>query len=283
MKISRPALVQSILRLLPDKAEYTIESLSLRAWAQSTRKPNIEDQEFVSRFRRSIFNDLQAADIKHREAGGLPTFEFFPERELRVRWGISNVDDRYRELKLVGTSLALNWIDGLDERDYEFLGALLMRRLGAQRIHVTPRGNEFGIDFLALVPAFSRSRLFVSGAQGLRIVGQAKYYSSAVPREKIQAFNDTMTNIRNNKGEMIDLIPAWFRSHRSPVLGLFVAHSGYQEGARICAGQNGYILFDTRCASEVLACTSDFNLFRKGDHFSRSLWSDLNNISKLAS
>lgn len=282
MKISRPEIVKAILRLLPEDNEYTIESLSFRAWARSVRVPTIEDQEFISRFRKSIFGDLQAADIRHRETGGLPTFDFFPERELRVRWRIYSDDDRYRKLKLLGCSLALNWIDGLDDRDYEFLGALLMKRLGAQRIHVTPRGNEFGIDFLALVPAFSRSNLFVSGAQGLRIVGQAKCYASAVPREKIQAFNDTLTNIRNNKAELIDLIPPWFRSHRSPILGLFVAHSGYQEGARICAGQNGYILFDTRCASEVLACSSDFTLFQSDDHFTRSLWGELHSISKFA-
>ncbi|MCD2176794.1 restriction endonuclease [Rhizobium sp. C1] len=246
-------------------------------------KTSIRDEEFVAKFRKALFSDLRVYDLEHIGFGGLPTFSYIERPSLRVKWIIDDDQDRRRLQKLRNRSFAIDWIESLEnDRNFEFLGGLLMRKLGASRVHITPPGNEFGIDFLAIVPAFSKSKLFISGGRGVRIVGQSKYYKSAVAREKIQSFNDCMTSIRNNREELTRIIPAWFRNCSAPLMGCFVAHSGYQQGARVNAEQNGHILLDTRAASEILISIERMDHVKDNADLSRQLWHELRAIEKNA-
>ncbi|MBK4216149.1 restriction endonuclease [Paracoccus caeni] len=268
--------MNAVFRLPPSEGEITIDALCLRALKKLKGQVTIADEEYISRFKKALYSALKESDHQHVACGGISTFEYTNSILLKLRWNIQSLTDRRHRAKLERRAVAIDWIDRLkDDRHYEYLGGLLMRKLGASRIHVTPKGNEFGIDFLAIAPAFSRSGMFLSKGRGIRIVGQSKYYNHPVARDKIQAFNDVMNSIRNNKEELIRVLPSWFRSSPAPLLGCFVAHSGYQSGARKSAEQNGYLLLDTRAAGEIVSCVGKMDHLREEDDVIRHLWEEI--------
>ncbi len=276
MSSTKGEIINAVFRLPPAEGEIAIDALCLRAVKKLKGRVTISDEEYVSRFKKALYSALKDSDLQHSDRGGIPTFEYTDNILLRLRWNILSLTDRRHRAKMERRAAAIDWIDGLkDDRHYEFLGGLLMRKLGASRVHVTPKGNEFGIDFLAITPAFSRSGMFLSKGRGVRIVGQSKYYSHPVVREKIQAFNDVMNSIRNNKEELINVLPPWFRSSPAPLIGCFVAHSGYQIGARRSAEQNGYLLLDTRAAGEIVSCVGKMDHLRSEDDVIRHLWEEI--------
>lgn len=280
MGFTRSSIVRRVFYLEPREGEVSIEHLCLEAIKELRGRITLQDQEWVSKFRKSLFSDLRDYDSSHTRNGGLNTFQFLEKPSLRVSWLIYDPMDRRRRLKLLKRSFALEWIESLsDDRHYEFLGGLLMRRLGASDVYVTPKGNEFGIDFVACVPAFSRSDLFISGSRGVRIVGQCKFYQSAMAREKVQSFSDCMNSIRSNKHELLSILPAWFRNHPAPLVGCFLAHSGYQDGARVAAEQNGYILFDSRAASEILVTAAKLDKIATKADLHKLLWGELQRLA----
>lgn len=282
MTLSRPEIIKAIFRLPPSDGEFSIESLCLNAISHVHGSVSMDDRVFVSRFEKSLFSDLMKYDHEHWGIGGTLTFTYIEKPSLRLRWAFDDSQDRRRRQKLRHRSFAINWIESLqNDRNYEYLGGLLMRKLGASRIHITPPGNEFGIDFLAIVPAFSRSQLFISSSRGVKIVGQSKYYSTAVARGNIQAFNDCLSSIRNNREELTKIIPAWFRNWSAPLMGCFLAHNGYQHGARTIAMQNGHILLDTRAASEILVGVEKLDHIKDGAHLSKYLWVELKSIENM--
>jgi hypothetical protein len=279
MMSKKSEIIDMIFRLPPMDNEVAIDSLCIECLRVFNGSVNFSDEEYISQYRRTLFSSLRQIDSDHVRNGGLQTFEYFENKGLRVRWRTQSASDRRLKRKIERRAAAISWINDLkDDRDYEFLGGLIMKKLGATKLHVTPRGNEFGIDFLAITPAFSRSNIFLSADRGVRIVGQAKYYSHPVPREKIQAFNDVMNSIRSNKQELTGVLPAWFRSSPAPLIGCFVAHNGYQSGARTSAEQNGYLLFDTRGAGEVISCVGKLDHIHSAADLNRYLWTELKTI-----
>lgn len=238
-------------------------------------------EEFISRFRRSILNELLKFDELHSKRGGSRSFVCVDTSKLLVRWHKDILDDPRALQKLRNRSRIYLWMRDLDDRQYECFGAALMQSLGATKVHLTPRGNEFGIDFLALVPAYSRSELFVSGSRGIRVVGQSKLYKSKVPRDSIQAFNNLMDSIRHNRHEIRSIIPAWFRNSPAPLIGLWAAHRGYQEGARIISEQNGYILLDTLMMAEIFGSSKSLQGVCNSSEMDRMMWSCLTEFEAL--
>ncbi|MDG3041217.1 restriction endonuclease [Roseicyclus marinus] len=276
MSSMKGAIVNAVFRLPPTEGEIAIDALCLRALKKLNGRVTLSDEEYISRFKKTLYSALKESDLQHSDQGGMPTFEYTDNTLLKLRWNILSHTDRRQRAKMERRAAAIDWIDGLkDDRHYEYLGGLLMRKLGASRIHVTPKGNEFGIDFLAIAPAFSRSGMFLSKGRGVRIVGQSKYYSQPVTRDKVQAFNDVMNSIRNNKEELINVLPSWFRNSPAPLIGCFVAHSGYQSGARKSAEQNGYLLLDTRAAGEIVSCVGKMDHLRNEADVIRHLWEEI--------
>jgi hypothetical protein len=246
-------VIEAIFRLQPLDGSFSSTALALLAYEKmNAAAPTIKQQEFAYRSRRNIYNTLMERNDALVRLGGLNTFEV-GAGDLQVTWSKgSSTKPRLREwLRL--RSVIADWLHGLDDTSYELAAGVLMQSLGASRIHVTPHGNDFGIDFLAIVPAHCSNELFVSGSKGVRIVGQSKKYNSAVAREKIQAFNSIMSSIRDNKHELIAVIPGWFRGSSSPLLSCYVAHSGFQSGSSTMAGQHGHVMLDSLQMAEILA------------------------------
>lgn len=246
-------VVEAIFRLRPREGSFSSTALALLAYEKlNGTAPTIRQQEFAYRSRRNIYNHLLQRNDALVRLGGLSTFEV-GAGDLQVSWSKgSSIKPKHTEwLRL--RSVIADWLHGLDDTGYELAAGVLMQSLGASRVHVTPHGNDFGIDFLAIIPAHCSSELFVSGSKGVRIVGQSKKYNSAVAREKIQAFNSIMSSVRDNKHELIAVIPGWFRGSSSPLLSCYVAHSGFQSGSSTMAGQHGHVMLDTLQMAEILA------------------------------
>ncbi|MCL4066702.1 restriction endonuclease [Pseudomonas sp. GX19020] len=274
--MKRPEIIRSVFSLPPVEGEFSIDALCLMAIEKSLGHFTIDHEEKVSKCRKSLYSDLKMADYDHHASGGILSFSYTDERFHKLRWNTSSKGDKRIGKKIRDRSAAVSWIESLNDcRDYEYLGGLPMKKLGASKVFVTPAGNEFGIDFLAIVPAFSKSDIFMSKSKGTRVVGQSKLYRSAVTRDKIQSFNDVMSSIRNNKAELIDILPAWFRSSNAPIVGFFVAHSGYQSGARISAEQNGYTLIDSLCASEIISCCGKMDHVKNAIDLDSYLWLEI--------
>ncbi len=275
MTVSRSQVVSFIYALPPDHKIRTIDQLALEAIAHVRGKVTLNDEEFVGKYRRALLNDLIIFEDTHRKKGGLRSIERENTEKLLVRWRRQMVSDERARIYLRNRALVYAWISELNNRLYECLGVVLMRHLGATKTHLTSSGNEFGIDFLAIVPAYSRSELFVSGPRGVRIVGQSKLYKGRIQRGAIQSFNNTMDSIRHNKFEIQEVVPPWFRNSPAPLLGLWTAHNGYQSGAQRLAEQNGHILLDSLMVAEILAQSKQLFHIPDSDTLLRRLWKEV--------
>lgn len=271
-------LVEAVLRLRPRDGVFSVESICRLTFSDNGRAASLTEEEYISRFKKTLFNDIVSRQELLIDAGGLRTFEIISLQELKLSWVRSNPMSRKHRERLNCRASVARWLHGLDDRSYEIASAYAMRSLGASRIHVTPKGNEFGIDFLALVPAFTKSPLFVSGTRGIRIVGQSKKYSQPVAREKIQSFNDLIGSIKNNKAELIPILPPWFRSSSSPIISCFVAHSGYQSGSVVMSGQAGHILLDSTKLAEIIGRPSHFGGIGDDGLTHKALWHEISLI-----
>ena len=153
----------------------------------------------------------------------------------------------------------LRQLDGMTDREYEAGVCVAMRLIGAKDVHLTPAGNEGGVDFYALLEGETHSHLFGKGFHCFRIVGQAKQYSD---RESITRFNSFITvlhNIRHLDDSVTKHMPDWFRRGKGPIIGLYIAHSGFQAGASSTAAKHGILLADSVDIGEMCALSNLLN------------------------
>jgi hypothetical protein len=113
---------------------------------------------------------------------------------------------------LAGRPPMLRRIDGLSHREYEALGCVVCKMAGASRTHLTPPGNEGGIDFLALVTLPAQCRLFGPRRGPLRIIGQSKRYKGPVSVGDVRNFITTIENVRKRQPSVEPHVPARFRA-----------------------------------------------------------------------
>ena len=246
-------IVEAIFLLHPRPGHFSIESLAQLAIAERGRAATFEEEIAISETRKSLYNGLLQRQEEIAKSGGLRSFDIASSAQLRLLWINSSTSDRRHWHKLVLRSCVARWLHGLDDRSYEFASGLAMQVLGAELVHITPRGKDYGIDFLALVPAYTRSGVFMSGTKGIRIVGQSKKFNSPVPREKIQAFDSCLTDIRHDAFHMTTMLPTWFRSSASRIVSCFIAHAGLQSGGMRMSQKLGYVVLDTMALAEIIS------------------------------
>jgi len=145
-------------------------------------------------------------------------------------------------------------IDGLNDREYEALACVSLGLVGASETFLTPPGNEGGVDFFALLPSLGRCHLFAGGHYPLRIIGQSKKYASAVEAGEFKEFLTTIEEVKHGgQSKTEKIVPPWFRAAYGPIVGLVIAHSGFQSGAETRARQHGVITADSLDMAEIVA------------------------------
>lgn len=148
----------------------------------------------------------------------------------------------------------LTMIDSLNDREYEALACLSLKLVGASHTSLTPRGNEGGVDFFALLPSPGRCHLFSGGHHPLRIVGQSKKYKERLQAGEFKEFLTTIEEVKHgSQPKTQKVVPPWFRAVYGPIVGLVIAHTGFQSGAVTRARQHGIITAESLDLAEILA------------------------------
>jgi hypothetical protein len=160
---------------------------------------------------------------------------------------------RTRITSLQSRPTILSGIDTLDDRQYEALGGVISRLIGANAVFLTRRGNEGGIDFFASIHVYGSSHLFSGISSPVRVIGQSKKYKNPVQVDKIKEFIQTVQDVKNYRDEVRKHVPPWFRTARGPIVGWIIAHSGFQSGAQSRANTDGIVLSDSTDLAEIAA------------------------------
>ncbi len=125
----------------------------------------------------------------------------------------------------------LRQIDGLDDRAYEALAVVASQVLGARNFHLTPQGNEGGVDFYAEMVVQREIPNFSNVGARIRVVGQCKKYSAPLAVDKFEQFLHTMQNVRHRSDRVRPHIPVWFNESNAPIIGWIISHQGFQIGS----------------------------------------------------
>lgn len=163
---------------------------------------------------------------------------------------------RLRGTLALSRPLVLRQIDAMTDREYEALACVACSAIGSLRTHLTPPGNEGGIDFFATLSIKTRTHVLSAAGTEIRIVGQCKKYALPVGVDKLEQFITTMQNVRHRSERVRRHIPTWFDESRGPILGWVMSHSAFQTGAADEAKNHGIVLSDTLDLAE-LVCLSD--------------------------
>jgi hypothetical protein len=171
----------------------------------------------------------------------------------------SNADEALRGNLARARPYVLREIDKLSDREYEALACVACTTAGSLKTHLTPPGNEGGIDFIATLSIHTSNHILSSKGAEIRIVGQCKKYSSPVTVDKLDQFLTTMNNVRHRSDRVRRHLPPWFEESRGPIVGWVVSHSGFQVGASDEAKNHGVILSDSVDMAELVSLAQTFH------------------------
>ena len=206
----------------------------------------------------AFWNYLLKEQESDNQRGVSRAFEILDPMARTLRWcplpSPSPSMKARRTARLRHRPAMLSMIDTLNDREYEALACVSLRLVGAIETHLTPPGNEGGVDFFALLPSPGRCHLFSGGHHPLRIVGQSKKYGSALEAGEFKEFLTTMEEVKHGGQPKTEkIVPSWFRAVYGPIIGLVIAHSGFQSGATTRARQHGILTAESLDMAEIVA------------------------------
>lgn len=228
----------------------------------------IEAEAYAERMKQRIWSRLIRRLDEEANKGIYPTFKVIDADRFELAWfPMMKEDDdsqlKQKKLRLACRGEILNYIDEdeVSSRAYEALGCVICQLAGASRWHLTPPGNEFGIDFLAVLPSFGKTHLFPHAHKQIRIVGQSKKWSSRIKRDEVRLLADTLDDIRKRNQRIFEstILPPWFVSAKGLLVGCMIAHSGTQSGGHDIANDRGIIMADSRDIAEIAALSRKWN------------------------
>ncbi len=195
-----------------------------------------------------------------KEMGRSRLFNIEDATNRRVSWVPSNIGnlrsarEKHVAMRLNSRPHILRMIDALSDREYEALCCIISKFAGATNVKLTPKGNEGGIDFFALINYPGRCHVFSGNHKPIRIVGQAKKYSDRkVEVDEVKELTETIQEVKNRSPSVEHLVPPWFRKAWGPVAGWLVAHNGVQSGGMTKARNHGIIVSDSIDLAEIAA------------------------------
>jgi hypothetical protein len=220
----------------------------------------IDAESYAESNKRAIWSQIVVRLDEESRKGLYPTFEIIDANRFELAWfprpkrndDIRVVDKKQR---LACRGEILDFIDSkknVNARAYEAIGCVIARLAGATQWHLTPSSNDFGIDFLALLPAFSSGHLFPHVNKHVRIVGQSKKWSDPIERDQVDLLANRMEDIRRRNSRVVEALPLWFITAQSPLVGCMLAHSGARSGAHDIANDHGIIMADSRDVAEMI-------------------------------
>jgi len=251
----KPALLRWLYRTEFDAIVPFRDALQ-RAARDALGKDTLAAEAYVESNVKSVWSYLLRAQEEEERRGISRIFDVVDAMALTLRWcSLSgHGPPARRAAKLRHRPAMLRMIDHLSDREFEALGCVSLKLTGATETILTPAGNEGGVDFFGLIPSPGRCHLFSGGTHPLRIIGQSKKYSSAVQVGKFKEFLKTIDEVKHGGEPKTEkVVPSWFHEVRGPIIGLMIAHSGFQAGAQTRARKHGVIVADSLDMAEILA------------------------------
>ncbi|MDY6339110.1 MAG: restriction endonuclease [Saccharofermentans sp.] len=204
----------------------------------------------------SIWNTIIKQQKDDEDKGIVPLFSIVSESDKKVRWiGDSSPFGVGRDVFLCRPDL-YSLVDDFTDREYECFACFICKCLGADKITLTPRGNEGGVDFYARIP-FSKDDHFFFGIKGpIRIVGQCKKYSKKDNVIHMKEFKSSLDFVHTCSFRIGETLPSWFRSEKGIIIGWHISNKGHQAGALDIAKAYGIVVSDTKDLIDI-ACKAD--------------------------
>lgn len=108
-----------------------------------------------------LWNKYKKENNEDIQNGIVPLFTIVDEKDRIVKW-IGNCDrfKTRREQYLCRPAL-YEYIDKLDDRQYEIMACVICEFLGADKITLTDKGNEGGVDFFCEDSVFRQCTFFI--------------------------------------------------------------------------------------------------------------------------
>ena len=227
---------------------YVFDKLLLEASISVFGKSAIDAHAFVhskaNLYWRMVSEHLQ----EESRTGRWPLFEVVDNNSRRLFWPPARHSQSHPERKVFRRLMArpqfLQGIDSLSHREYEALPCVLFQLIGGKH-HLTPSGNEWGVDFFAALPDPSMLTVLDGSRSPIRIVGQCKKYNRRLEVSGVKEFSRTLEALRNCKPEIERHVPAWFRAGSGPIVPWIICHSGFQSGAVSLARDEGMVASDS--------------------------------------
>ena len=234
------------------------DDLLHEAASSALGKESIDLDAYVSANNSRLWNALMGQITIDTKGGIWPLFVVIDRMSRKVIWYpfCSGIEDKKRKrvLRVCKSRPAfLSRFDILNDREYEALGCVVAGLAGAKEKFLTRAKNDSGIDFFARIVLPGRTHIFSGEASSIRVVGQSKKYGERVDVGRVDAFLNTLNEVRNLAPNVRRLIPPWFIENPGPIVGWIVAHSGFQSGAKVKARNNGVILSSSLDLAEVAA------------------------------
>jgi hypothetical protein len=231
----------------------------------------IEADSYAERNKRYIWQGLVKRIDEERDKGLHPTFTIIDTDRYEFAWfpSLRTGDDsllKQKKIRLASRGKVLDYLDTVSDRKYEAIGCVICTLAGATKWHLTDLGNEFGIDFLALLPAYGSGHLFPHAHKQIRLVGQSKKWGTPIKRDQVDLLAGTLDDIRRrNKDIFAKVLPHWFASAKGLLVGCMIAHSGAQSGGYERAHEHGIIMADSRDIAEIVALSRAWDTGRVTD------------------
>ncbi len=225
---------RSVLKISSEEAEIFAQRNTKNHWNNFARHLQSVEQNRLYPIARIIDNESRR-------------FESFPS------WLFRTSHLKYKRLagRLRLRPYVYKQIESMNDREYEAVCCVACKACGATHFHITPKGNDGGIDFFALIET-PLGFMKCTGLNSIRVIGQAKKYKTAVSVREIREFNESIEDVRRLSPNVTPHVPGWFSSESSPIVGWLFGHSSFQSGSKSRARMNGTMLFDSRTLTEML-------------------------------
>lgn len=231
-----------------------VESVLL---AQLVEEEGLSELAAMDRLDRDLPRLSYAIDTEmahDREARVTTAYRWDDGRRLLIHKDTDSEDSHVARLVKLRTRIRETLAD-LSPRQFEHLCEFLLDIYGIPAGHriVTPPSADGGIDFIGIRGGEARAGGSRIDSLFVRIIGQAKRYTSTVGPDAMAALSGRLEETRRESGVAWTKLPDWFRNRTDPIVGMFVTSSSFGDDARTSARLHTVLAINGVQLSEDLA------------------------------
>lgn len=257
--VAEPTTEDVCRRILASSSQYVeISELAASSYVEATGQSPLLAAEWAESNLERILKSLEKRRQRDLKRGVPAQFEIARSgaSEYVRLLDIRTVSGEKQPRDVLQHARAL--LDQVTDDQFEALGALLIDVYGAgddepSSSFRTRPGNDGGFDFGGVWQSGETCRII--SEFDCRIAGQAKNWTSPVPRSQLDSFFSRLQELRRGYIQPPGFSMAWLARQDRPVLGIFLARSGFQSSCVKAARANWTVLIDGDQAAADLVRT----------------------------